>query len=241
MSRLNSLIILVISILSFLAPVMGNSFQFVSRDGNDHTIFFTPNAGSAEVPSFFVPASSMDENAVAHFPQGGSFKAVLSGESPDVPKVTGEITFQGWQGETYYTVSAVQNCCDNSGIRSLSSRFSSPTSGCIEALFPCTESYSKPGDVQVKSSPDTDYICLRRILVGISLNRGKPSNEEFAGHGKTHEEDKFAVAWTSLIWREEEFIGNQKWHKWHHRAGSSSVTLISIFQQHCIFINQMFP
>ncbi|KAF5877872.1 putative dnase1 protein [Botrytis fragariae] len=162
MSRLHNLTILVISIFSFLVPVMGNTLQFLSQDTKERTVFFTPNAGSAEVPSFFVPASSVDGNAVVHFPQGwsGSFKAVLSGESPDVPKVTGEITFQGWQGETYYTVSAVQNCCDNSGIRSLASQFTSPISGCIEAPFPCTASYSRPGDIQVKSSPDIDFMCI---------------------------------------------------------------------------------
>ncbi|KAF7959231.1 hypothetical protein EAE96_002746 [Botrytis aclada] len=162
MPRLNSLTIVVISIFSFLAPVMGNTLQFISQDTNERTVFFTPNAGSAELPSFFVPARSVDTNAVVHLPQGwsGSFKAVLSGENPDVPKVTGEITFQGWQGATYYTVSAVQNCCDNSGIRYLAAEYSGPTSGCIQAPFPCTESYSRPGDIQVKSSPDVDFICI---------------------------------------------------------------------------------
>ncbi|KAF7906870.1 hypothetical protein EAF00_001148 [Botryotinia globosa] len=162
MSLLNSLIIFVISIFSLLPTVMGNSLQFLSQDNIERTIFFTPNAGSAEVSSFFVPAASANTNAVVRFPQGwsGSFKAILSGETPDVPKITGEITFQGWQGETYYAVSAVQNCCDNSGIRSLASQFTSPVSGCIIAPFPCTDSYSRPGNIQVKSSPHVDFMCL---------------------------------------------------------------------------------
>ncbi|TGO25838.1 hypothetical protein BPAE_0071g00090 [Botrytis paeoniae] len=173
MSRLNSLAILVISTFSFLAPVMGNSLQFLSYNANDRTIFFTSNAGSAEVPSLFVPAnSSMDKDAVVYFPQGwsGFFKAVLSGENPDVLKVIGEVTFQGWQGETYYAVSAVQNCCDNSGIRYLAPRLHGPTSGCLSTPFPCTESYSRPGDIQVKSSAD---------LIG-----GNPSIEGFSGDSK---------------------------------------------------------
>ncbi|TGO13401.1 hypothetical protein BTUL_0070g00300 [Botrytis tulipae] len=154
MSRLNSLTIFVISIFSLLAPVMGNSLQFLSQDNIERTIFFTPNTGSAEVPSFFVPAISVDGI------WSGSFKAVLSGENPDFPKITGGITFQGWQGETYYAVSAVQNSCDNSGIRALAPKAHGLTSGCIQAPFPCTESYSRPGDIQVKSSPDVDFISV---------------------------------------------------------------------------------
>ncbi|KAK6615961.1 hypothetical protein H4I95_01113 [Botrytis cinerea] len=162
MSRLNSLVVLVISIFSLLTTVMGNTLQFLSRDSNERTIFFTPSDGSAGIPSFFVPANAVSTNSVVHFPQGwsGSFKAVLSGENSDVPKITGDITFQGWQGETYYTVSAVQNCCDNSGIRTLAPKFDSPTSGCIQAPFPCTESYSKPGDIQVQSTPAVDFMCF---------------------------------------------------------------------------------
>lgn len=90
----------------------------------------------------------------------GSFKAVLSGENPDSPKITGDITFQGWQGETYYAVSAVQNCCDNSGIRAIAPKVHGLTSGCILAPFPCAESYSRLGDIQVKSSADVDFMCL---------------------------------------------------------------------------------
>ncbi|THV54458.1 hypothetical protein BGAL_0026g00290 [Botrytis galanthina] len=176
MSPLNSLIIFVISILSFLAPVMGNSLQFLSQDNTERTIFFTPNSGSAGVPSFFVPGISVDGMAVVQFPQGwsGSFKAVLSGENPDSPKITGEITFQGWQGETYYAVSAVQNCCDNSGIRALAPKVHGLTSGCIISPFPCTESYSRLGDIQVKSSADCDF-----QLIG-----GNPSMEGFSGDSK---------------------------------------------------------
>ncbi|TEY77496.1 hypothetical protein BOTCAL_0054g00250 [Botryotinia calthae] len=162
MSRLNSLVVLVISTFSLLAPVMGNTLKFLSQDANERTIFFTPNDGSAEIPSFFVPANAVSANALVHFPQGwsGSFKAVLSGENPDVPKITGDVTFQGWQGATYYAVSAVQNCCDNSGIRSLAPRFVGTVSGCIEAPFPCAGSYSRPGDVQVESSPEVDFMCI---------------------------------------------------------------------------------
>ncbi|TGO35683.1 hypothetical protein BHYA_0150g00310 [Botrytis hyacinthi] len=172
MFLLNSLTILVIFIFSFLAPVMGNSLQFLSQDNTERTIFFTPNAGSAEVPSFFVPAVSVNGMAVVQFPQGwsGSLKAVLSGEIPNVPKITGEITFQGWQGETYYAVSAVQNCCDNSGIRVLAPKVHGLASGCIIAPFPCTESYSRPGNIQVKSSLD---------LIG-----GNPSIEGYSGDSK---------------------------------------------------------
>ncbi|KAF7929224.1 uncharacterized protein EAE98_005143 [Botrytis deweyae] len=163
MSRLNSITIFMISIFSLLASVMANSLEFFTQDTTERTVFFTPNTGSAEVPSLFLPAKPVDKYAiVVQFPQGwsGSFKAILPGETPNVPKVTGEITFQGFQGKSYYAVSAVDNCCDNSGIRYLVPKAHGDASGCIMAPFPCTESYSRPGDMQVKSTSDVSFLCV---------------------------------------------------------------------------------
>lgn len=43
-------------------------------------------------------------------------------------------------------------------MRYLETVWGSP-SGCITAPFPCSDSYSKPGDIQTKTSEGVDFIC----------------------------------------------------------------------------------
>lgn len=75
--------------------------------------------------------------------------------------ILGEVRFQGWNGMTYFDVSAVDNCCDNDGVRTLRPWKAPklPVSGCDPARFPCNNAYKKPNDVQTKTTWETGLIC----------------------------------------------------------------------------------
>ncbi|KAJ8070152.1 hypothetical protein OCU04_000544 [Sclerotinia nivalis] len=171
MSHPNKTSLILASIFSLLTAVMGNTVLFWNPDPKNRTIYFSPNLGSAEIPNQHV-ASSMVSTTVVTFPQGwgGSFKSVFPQEDQSAPKIIVEIQFQGWQGLTYYDISAVNNCCDNSGVRYISPSNGGPTSGCFTAPFPCGDSYSKPGNIQVKSSAKVDFVCALGDITSV----GKP-------------------------------------------------------------------
>ena len=141
---------------AFAASALANSVTFVSQDGTGRTIIFTPSAGYQGIGDVHV--SGRDRVRV-DFPNGwiGNWYAVSDGASR-IPGMLGEVTFQGWNGLTYFDVSAIVNPGDHNGVKQLYPvGSSSPKSGCTN--FPCDEAYYHPDDVQTKVTSEVDLVC----------------------------------------------------------------------------------
>ncbi|CAI4213835.1 unnamed protein product [Parascedosporium putredinis] len=117
-----------IALLASAGTVAANTVTFLSQDSVGRTIIFTPNAGYPSLDKIYVDGHS---SAVA---------------------------FQGWNGLTYFDVSAIINANDHVGVKEMWPKSSaSPTSGC--KTFPCNNAYYLPDDVQTKTTSETDLVC----------------------------------------------------------------------------------
>lgn len=142
---------------SAAAVVATNIVTFQSLDNITRTVIFTPNAGLPEVKPVTVPGG---HNVSVEFPEGwiGNCYAVQKGGDKNKPGMLCEIMFQGWNGCTYFDVSAIVNPNDLDNVREMYPKGSpSPVSGCPS--FPCDHAYYHPDDVQTQSTPETELIC----------------------------------------------------------------------------------
>ncbi|KAI0552075.1 hypothetical protein F4679DRAFT_95662 [Xylaria curta] len=138
-----------------------NSITFVNQDATQRTIIFTPNAGLQQIEPVVI--AGLDQTKV-NFPDGwiGNAYSVSDG-APNVPGMLAEVTFQGWQGLTYFDVSAIVNPNDHDGVKELyptseqSIEEKQLISGC--AIFPCSKAYYHPDDVQTVTTSAEDLIC----------------------------------------------------------------------------------
>ncbi|KAJ8125960.1 hypothetical protein O1611_g7678 [Lasiodiplodia mahajangana] len=138
-----------------------NSITFVNQDATKRTIVFTPNAGLQQIDSVVI--AGFDETKV-EFPQGwiGNAYSVSEGAA-NVVGMLAEVTFQGWNGFTYYDVSAIVNPNDHEGVKEMypasekDAQEKVEISGC--AVFPCPKVYYHPDDVQTVTSTEEDFIC----------------------------------------------------------------------------------
>lgn len=140
------------------APAAGsNTVTFISTDSTPRTIVFTSDVGLASIEPAHVGAH---ESVTVSFPTGwiGNWWSVSEGAPSDVPGMLGEVTFQGWEGSTYFDVSAIVNPDDHDGVKELypvASR--TPTSGC--KTFPCDNAYYLWDDVQTRVTKETALVC----------------------------------------------------------------------------------
>ncbi len=83
-----------------------------------------------------------------------------------MPKVIAEVTFNGWDGYTWYDISSIDALDDNTGVRQMYMLDGSGTlSGC--ETFPCDNAYQLADDIQTRSSSSSrdvvvtagDYSC----------------------------------------------------------------------------------
>ncbi|KAI1178507.1 hypothetical protein F4777DRAFT_100170 [Nemania sp. FL0916] len=157
--RFSKQVIAIIGAAAKLASA--NSITFVNQDATQRTIVFTPNAGLEQIDSVVV--NGLDQTKV-DFPQGwiGNAYSVSEGAA-QVPGMLAEVTFQGWNGLTYYDVSAIVNPTDNEGIKEMypasqkDAKQKESVSGC--AIFPCPTVYYHPDDIQTVTTTEEDFIC----------------------------------------------------------------------------------
>ncbi|KAE9373312.1 hypothetical protein N431DRAFT_338531 [Stipitochalara longipes BDJ] len=148
----------VVAIAALISQAAANTVSFHNLGGDQLTLCFVANAGlSTPGPSSIAPGQWLDYN----LPNGwaGQFHAARPGKGcGDDPFVIGEVTFQGGAGHTYFDVSAVDSCCDNTGVHYLyPASDTGNNSGCVN--FPCNNVYNNPSDPQTKSTDDTHLIC----------------------------------------------------------------------------------
>jgi len=145
-----------LSLIFSAALVAANSMTFLSLDDIDRTIYWTPSVPNPTIPPTRVPARG---TVTVDIPESwyGNCYSVSDGK-PNVPGILAEVTFQGWQGYTYFDVSAIVNPNDHEGIQEVyPAQEISSVSGC--SPFPCNNAYYLPDDIQTKTTTETDLIC----------------------------------------------------------------------------------
>ncbi|KAF2970381.1 hypothetical protein GQX73_g3223 [Xylaria multiplex] len=138
-----------------------NSITFINQDATKRTIIFTPNAGLQQIGSVVVPGNDKLKVDIPDSWIGNAYS--VSEGAPSVVGMLAEFTFQGWQGLTYFDVSAIVNPNDHEGVKELyplsqqDAKEKVSISGCD--VFPCPTVYYHPDDVQTVTSLETDFIC----------------------------------------------------------------------------------
>jgi hypothetical protein len=144
-------------VFTLLTSVSANSISFYSWDIVDQYLCSTQPAGYQDFSGLVVHPHSGDNQLIIYPPANweGAIHTVYADESCDDPHIVAEFRFQGFNGYTYYDISAVDNCCDQVSVHWVQPKYSlTPWSGCV--TFPCDGSYTKPGDIETKSTPDID-------------------------------------------------------------------------------------
>lgn len=136
------------------SSVVANTVTFWTLDDATRTIYFTPSSGH-EIDSVTVNAK---KNTTVTFPDGyiGNYYAIQEGDTK-APGMLGEVTFGGWNGLTYFDVSAIVNAADHNNVKQMWPKNAmQPMSGC--EVFPCNNAYYLPDDVQTKVTEELDLI-----------------------------------------------------------------------------------
>jgi hypothetical protein len=147
-----------------------NSVTFVNQDATQRTLVFTADIAHEKLDDVTIPSF---QEVTVNFP--GSWIGNVFSVSEGAPRVTGmlaEFVFQGFEGKTFYDVSAIVNPYDHHGIKELypasqkGLEEKENVSGCD--VFPCNSVYYNPDDEQTHASEETDFIC--------TLGTSSPSN-----------------------------------------------------------------
>ena len=144
------------SLLLTVGVASAATVTFKSLDNVDRTVYFTPNEGLAQIESREVKGGATEK---VDFPDSwvGNFYSISEGKD-NVPGMLGEVTFGGWNGITYFDVSAIIDANDHDGVHEMwPAESETPTSGCTG--FPCGNAYYLSDDVQTRSTTETDLIC----------------------------------------------------------------------------------
>jgi len=134
-----------------------NIVEFVNQDDSTRVITFTSNPDCEDISS--VTINGYDTQNVT-FPSGwvGNFWAKVEG-SDQSSGMLGEISWDGWDGSSYFDVSAIVNPDDTDNVKMLYPKESeSPLSGCQS--FPCANAYNQPDDLQTLSTTESTLVCL---------------------------------------------------------------------------------
>lgn len=143
------------------ATVSANTVTFVNQDSTTRQVVFTPSSGHESISTVTVAGSA---SQVVTIPESwiGNWYAVADGSSSGAGML-GEVTFQGWQGLTYFDVSAIVNAADITGVKQIypasqaTLSIKTTVSGC--EVFPCNSAYYSPDDIQTVTTTETDLIC----------------------------------------------------------------------------------
>jgi hypothetical protein len=144
-------------VAAFAALTSANTVEFINQDSLTRTVYFTAQEGLAAVNSITLVGKA---NATVTIPTGwiGNWYSVTEGKAV-VPGMLGEVRFDGWNGLTYYDISAIVAPQDNNGVKILYPKTAlTPISGC--QTFPCANAYNLPDDIQTQATMEKDLVCL---------------------------------------------------------------------------------
>lgn len=156
-----------------------NILRFVSTDSTERTIYVTPNAGvEGHDPVTVAAGATVDVTLCPSFI--GNAYSISSGAA-NVPGMLAEVNFQGWNGLTYFDVSAIVDAADHDGVHLMyPAESQTPTSGC--EAFPCNNAYYLADDIQTKTTQET--------IIIVTLGSG--SNSTSAKRSDASEGENFA-------------------------------------------------
>lgn len=133
-----------------------NTVTFKSLDDTSRTIIFTPSSGYSSIDSVTVSGGASVDVTIPDSWIGNWYSR--SDGAANTDGMLGEVSFQGWNGITYFDVSAIVNASDFDGVHEMYPvSASTPVSGC--ATFPCDNAYYMPDDVQTKTTTETSLVC----------------------------------------------------------------------------------
>ncbi|KND93991.1 hypothetical protein TOPH_01618 [Tolypocladium ophioglossoides CBS 100239] len=144
-----------LALVASAIAVSASTVTFWTLDNVQRTVYFTGNPGSAQINPVTV---SNRANTTVNFPGQwvGNFYAVPNGQA-NKPGMLGEVNFSGWNGLTYFDVSAIVDPTDQNNVKQMWPKVSrNPMSGC--QVFPCNNVYWLPDDVQTKTTTESDLI-----------------------------------------------------------------------------------
>ncbi|OAA64432.1 DNAse1 protein [Niveomyces insectorum RCEF 264] len=150
-----------------VAASAANVITFQSLDSTDRTVYVTPSAGVEGPQPVDVPGgASVDVTFVEGFL--GNAYAVKKGAA-NTPGMLAEVNFNGWNGLTYFDVSAIVDPNDKDNVKEMypADGSKTPVSGCSN--FPCNNAYYQPDDIQTKSTDQT------HLIVTLGQNNGAAS------------------------------------------------------------------
>jgi hypothetical protein len=134
-----------------------NTIHFVNQDSTTRTIYFTANPGLANLSPLVIPGS---QTINQDFPDKwiGNWYSVSDGAA-NKPGMLGEISWNSWNGITFFDVSAIVDPTDNNGVKMIFPiNDQTLVSGCH--TFPCGNVYVKPDDIQTQATTETELVCL---------------------------------------------------------------------------------
>lgn len=134
-----------------------NTVEFVNQDDKTRVIAFTSNPDSADLDPVTIEGYNTKN---VTFPSAwvGNFWAKTEG-SDQTSGMLGEISWDGWDGSSYFDISAIVNPEDNDNVKMLYPKESQdPVSGC--QTFPCANAYNQPDDIQTLSTFESTLVCL---------------------------------------------------------------------------------
>lgn len=157
------------------ASAATNIITFQSLDDVDRIIYSTGNAGyTAPDPVTVAAGSSVD----VEFSEGfvGNSYAIHSNATNNAGMLA-EVQFQGWNGLTYFDVSAIVDSSDVDNVKEMypASSPSTPVSGCT--TFPCNNAYYLSDDVQTKTTEQT-HLIVTLSKNGVSSKRSAEDSEK---------------------------------------------------------------
>jgi len=166
-------------ILASLAALASaqNTVEFVNQDSTVRTVYFTQQEGLAYIDPVTITGLT---NCTVTFPSGwiGNWYSVSEG-ADDVPGMLGEVAWNGWDGITWFDVSAIVNPNDLDGVKTISPKFSgTPYSGCVSYVDGCDNAYYAADDVQTKATTETALVCT----LGTPSSSPKPKGRRHARH-----------------------------------------------------------
>jgi hypothetical protein len=142
---------------SAAALASANKVTFRTVDDVKRTVYFTANDNQHFLDPVDVDSS---EDTTVDFPDSfvGNFYAVPKGGN-NSPGMLGEVQFGGWNGKTYFDVSAIVDATDKTNVKVMyPAQSKCPTSGCDH--FPCDNAYYVWDDVQTKVTEEDHIITV---------------------------------------------------------------------------------
>ncbi|EGX94929.1 hypothetical protein CCM_03201 [Cordyceps militaris CM01] len=137
------------------AAQAANTVTFWTLDDIERTVYFTASPGSPDLAPVVV---SNKEKTTVTFPDKyiGNYYAVQKGQE-NKPGMLGEVAFNGWNGMTYYDVSAIVTPSDHNNVKQMwPVNEAGPMSGC--ETFPCDNAYWVHDDIQTKVTHSTELM-----------------------------------------------------------------------------------